>query len=470
VADRFWVGGSGNWTDDTNHWATTSGGAPGAGNLPTASDDVHFDANSNATGYTVTVNAGGSKVCRNLLFEAAPSSGTITFAGNSLFGGVSGSILALAGMSWTYSGSMPLNSTSPGNTLTWNGVQPAAVFNFTGVGGVWTLQDNMIQGAKTITLTNGSLNVNGKTLTTTSAINHGAGNTFSLSLSGGTLNCAGFNAADGLTLDGTGAWNFSGTITNAGSHATLSFGDTTFTGANASRTIPTGCTFKSLTWAPAATATLTLGDDTVVTGALSLTGKSSAAPLTVTTNPAMGFSAGSVSLTDVAFTNITALGASIPWSGTRLVDNGGNTNILFGTATALGGGGPIVHKKKPKKDDGEGWVEYWKRTQGGRSAPQPKREEVAASPEPKAPEKPARPAPTPAERARAVAQAVTLLPQPIPAPAQVEIIDPAIAERRAQEVAAAIARREETRRLLLKAQEEQDMVFVLMVLAAEGSA
>lgn len=41
---------------------------------------------------------------------------------------------------------------------------------------------------------------------------------------------------------------------------------------------------------------------------------------------------------------------------------------------------------------------------------------------------------------------------------------------RADEAANAIARREETRRLLLVAQEEQDIAFVLMMLAAEGEA
>jgi len=44
--DYYWVGGAGNWSDATNHWATSSGGSPGAGNVPTSIDAVHFDSNS----------------------------------------------------------------------------------------------------------------------------------------------------------------------------------------------------------------------------------------------------------------------------------------------------------------------------------------------------------------------------------------------------------------------------------------
>lgn len=46
AGDRYWVGTDMNW-HDANNWSTTSGGAGGAG-VPTASDDVYFDANGNA--------------------------------------------------------------------------------------------------------------------------------------------------------------------------------------------------------------------------------------------------------------------------------------------------------------------------------------------------------------------------------------------------------------------------------------
>ena len=55
MANRYWVGGTGNWSDDTNHWSTSSGGTPGTGNLPTLSDNVFFNSSSGLSGATVTL-------------------------------------------------------------------------------------------------------------------------------------------------------------------------------------------------------------------------------------------------------------------------------------------------------------------------------------------------------------------------------------------------------------------------------
>lgn len=41
MANRYWIGGSGNWSDPS-HWSTSSGGAWGA-SVPTLADDVFFD-------------------------------------------------------------------------------------------------------------------------------------------------------------------------------------------------------------------------------------------------------------------------------------------------------------------------------------------------------------------------------------------------------------------------------------------
>ncbi|MBL0070804.1 MAG: T9SS type A sorting domain-containing protein [Bacteroidetes bacterium] len=56
AADYYWVGGSGNWSDYGNHWATTSGGTIFHTAIPTLNDNVYFDANSfSATGQQVTL-------------------------------------------------------------------------------------------------------------------------------------------------------------------------------------------------------------------------------------------------------------------------------------------------------------------------------------------------------------------------------------------------------------------------------
>lgn len=54
---RYWIGGTGNWSD-TAHWSLTSGGGGGAV-VPTSADDVFIDANSGfGSGGTITFNTG----------------------------------------------------------------------------------------------------------------------------------------------------------------------------------------------------------------------------------------------------------------------------------------------------------------------------------------------------------------------------------------------------------------------------
>jgi hypothetical protein len=75
VADRYWVGGSGSW-NSTTKWSTTSGGSSGA-SVPTASDNVFFDANSGTAHYTVTVT--DNATCANLTFTPEPIDGVTIF-------------------------------------------------------------------------------------------------------------------------------------------------------------------------------------------------------------------------------------------------------------------------------------------------------------------------------------------------------------------------------------------------------
>lgn len=52
----YWVGNSGVWSDLTNHWSSTSGGAPGTGRVPLIQDIAVFDENSfSIPGRTVTI-------------------------------------------------------------------------------------------------------------------------------------------------------------------------------------------------------------------------------------------------------------------------------------------------------------------------------------------------------------------------------------------------------------------------------
>ena len=91
MADRYWVLGTGSWSStNTANWSASSGGAGGA-SVPTASDNVFFDVNSNVgTGaFTVTM-ANSPRVCNDFL--ASGLDGTMTLAGTSIALTVSGSL------------------------------------------------------------------------------------------------------------------------------------------------------------------------------------------------------------------------------------------------------------------------------------------------------------------------------------------------------------------------------------------
>jgi hypothetical protein len=59
---RYWIGGTGNWSD-TTHWSATTGGSGGE-SVPTATDDVYINRDSGfSSGGTLTVDAAAN--CKN---------------------------------------------------------------------------------------------------------------------------------------------------------------------------------------------------------------------------------------------------------------------------------------------------------------------------------------------------------------------------------------------------------------------
>jgi hypothetical protein len=80
AGDRFWVGGTGDWSDATNHWALSSGGSPHFNNLPSSDDNVIVDSNSGfGSGGTITVDTGA--FCRDFNSSSGHSY-TITHGDN----------------------------------------------------------------------------------------------------------------------------------------------------------------------------------------------------------------------------------------------------------------------------------------------------------------------------------------------------------------------------------------------------
>lgn len=352
MADRYWVGGTGSWSStNTANWSASSGGATGA-SVPTAADNVFFDVNSNVgTGaFTVTM-ANTPRVCND--FTASGLDGTMTLAGTSIGLTVSGSLTFQAtNFTRTYTGTTTFNATTTGKTVTTNGVTFVLV-DFNGVGGSWTL--GFALTCTTITVTNGTFDTSssGNYVVTASTFASSFTNARTINLNASTVN---------LNSTGT-AWSM-GTSTNA----TLNAGTSTINCTSTS-----GPTFAGggLTYYNVAFTSNALSAVAAINGAntfnnLSMNGRTGAIGIgqiniyaNQTINGTLTLSAGTTSfyrtmvasdtigtprtltvatiasLTDIDFRDIVAAGASGTWSGTRLSDCGGNSNITFPAAKTV---------------------------------------------------------------------------------------------------------------------------------------
>ena len=351
MADRYWILGTGTWdSTTTTNWSASSGGAGGA-SVPTASDNVFFDANSNVllTAFTVTM-ANTPRVCND--FTASGLDGTMTLAGTSIGLTVSGSLTFQAtNFTRTYTGTTTFNATTTGKTVTTNGVGFGAAVTFDGVGGGWTLGSALTAAGQTITVTNGSLDTSssGNYAITANAFVSSNSNLRTISLNGSTLS---FNS----TIN---AWNMA-TSTNA----TLNAGTSTINLSSASATLAGGgLTYYNVAFTSAALTSPSItgantfnnlsitGRTTIGIGVLSLSanqtingtltasaGTASAYRMQIssdTTGTTRTLTCAAVSLTDTDFRDITIAGAASPASGTRLGDCKGNSGITFAAAKTV---------------------------------------------------------------------------------------------------------------------------------------
>ncbi len=223
MADRYWVGGTANWDGTAGtKWALTSGGAGGQA-VPTASDDVYFDAASGAN--TVTVS--GSRPC--LSFNATGFTGTL--AGTSTPNlQVHGNLTLGSGM--TVAGTLTtVTFLGVGSfTITTNGISLVNV-TFNNAGDTWTLQDNLT-ATGTVTLTAGTLALSSYTLacnafvmtsTSVKTLDFGTGK---ISLNGTTTGTV-WNSASNTNTTLSGTVLIEITAPGSGVTKTISSGTTT---------------------------------------------------------------------------------------------------------------------------------------------------------------------------------------------------------------------------------------------------
>lgn len=376
MADRYWVGGSGNWSDATNHWSDSSNGAPGAGFLPTSADDVFFDANSNTgTGaFTVTVDGTVSSpsICKSFATGGAGGAldGAMTVSmPATAYLDVYGSLtLPATNLTWTGTTGcyVTFRSTTTGNTYTTNGVTMSNTrVVFDGSGGEWTLGSALTLNQNSVLVLQvltGTFITNNYNITSVVLASTGS-NTRTITLGSSTVTLTG--TLTPVNFTGTGLTFNAGTsqITcSSGTNPTTlvgngnTFYNVSFTGTTTRlfATITGANTFNnlSITTPTAGIHELVLGANQTVNGTLTLGAANTAIRRCGARSDIVGTQrtltvATLATLADVDFQDINAAGASAasPWSGTRIGDCGGNNNITFTAASdkywysATGAGG-----------------------------------------------------------------------------------------------------------------------------------
>ena len=349
---RYWVGGTGNWSD-TARWSDSSGGASGS-SVPRSHDDVVFDALSNATAYTATVNAVTGGIRTKALTIAGPLLGNLTLAGSTAIVGIHGDVtLPATGLTRTYTGRITLSGSATGRTLTTNGVTLASQIVILGQNSEWSLGSALTSSSVDVSI--GSFNtanynitaaqltlgidlntntakfvstlvVGSSTITLSNSNPFNVGFKFDASFDSGTSQ---FNITSGApTVLGSGYtfYNVAFTSTSAGTvtlNGTNTFNDLSFTGITAA-----GLKVVSLTANQTINGTLTLSAGTNATMRTFLRSDTIGTTRTLTC-------AAVASLTDIDFRDITIAGAAAPVSGTRLGDCKGNSGITFDAAKTV---------------------------------------------------------------------------------------------------------------------------------------
>ncbi|MCB9080849.1 MAG: gliding motility-associated C-terminal domain-containing protein [Lewinellaceae bacterium] len=110
----YWVGGSGNWNDPM-HWALTSGG-PGGACVPTAGDDVFFDASSFPTANRAVTLDLDNAYCRSMTWTGATGNPRLVGTAEQRLH-IFGSLTLIPTMRWEIAGDV-LFEGSQDNTIT----------------------------------------------------------------------------------------------------------------------------------------------------------------------------------------------------------------------------------------------------------------------------------------------------------------------------------------------------------------
>jgi len=374
MADRYWVLGTGTWdATSTTNWSTSSGGAGGA-SVPTAADNVFFDANSNVgTGaFTVTM-ANTPRVCND--FTASGLDGVMTLAGASIGLTVSGSLdWPSSNFTRTYTGTTTFNATTTGKTITARVAFGGSVV-FNGVGGGWTLGSAINTGGGLFTVTNGTFDTSssGNYAVSCFSLSSSNSNTRTINLNASTITCStagtalNFGTITNLTFNaGTSQINLSGSSSTISSGG-LTFYNVSFTSSGAQTHSITGVnTFRDLTFTGRASlglGTVFISPNQTINGTLTLNAGTTSAYRTFLSSDSSTqctlTCAAIVGGTDYDFRNINIAGAASPIAPTRAGDCGGNNGITFPAAKT------VYYRATGSANWGATLTGSWSATSGG---------------------------------------------------------------------------------------------------------
>ena len=367
--------GSGTWTLTGN--AATIWNSGTTTNLTHNSGTSVIDCTYSGSTGTRTINSGTSAVVILNTFKVSAGSDIVNYQGASTdndFTGFTGALNYTSGSNiygsytlgagmTTTAGSFTLTfkATSSKN-ITTNGVMVNFPITFDGVGGTWVLQDNLMLDSVTpraITLTNGTWNTNGKTVTM-GTFSCNDNNTKTLTITNSTINITStatgtqFNVANGsggiptnLTVNATGSTiNFTGSTLGTTASHTFSgggktWGNLVFNGPMRP-SVSFSNTFANLTII-GTTGTenrFTCAVDQTVTGTTTITGTATKRVLVI--GAGAGFEGTQRTITSavvafsyVDFQDMRISGAASPATGTSLGDCFNNTNITTDTPRTL---------------------------------------------------------------------------------------------------------------------------------------
>ena len=365
----YWVGGTGNWSDNT-HWSTTSGGSSCLC-VPTTADNVVFDVSSfTGNGQSVIINA--QAYCKDMTWISGVARPAL--AGSSPLD-IYGSLTLSQNMEVLYTGAINFKSNNGNSTITTAGKIIRSNLYFDGAGS-WTLQDSLrtYNTGTSIELKQGDLNTNGKYIYAYQFKSDNSNGIKSLSLGNSTIVLTStyynpyawqsttsnmsfdagtsriiLNGSSGSSFSGAGLTYYDVDFNNTIGTANLYGGNSTFHNVSftGDGSISGSNTFNDLTFAQSKSYTLSGNTTQTIIGSFTSNG-TCAIPAFIdggngTSHATLNKTSGSVTTNFVRMNNVYATGGAT-FTANNVTDFGNNNGWILNTAASqtlywIGNGG-----------------------------------------------------------------------------------------------------------------------------------